>query len=63
MRSPIFRPLPRQAYSTERMPTTESGYFSRGELPLNMAGEKCTKEQVLLCFAFHDSPDQPTQFD
>lgn len=30
---------------------------------LNMAGEKCTREQVLLCFAFHDSPDQLTQFD
>ncbi|MGN1024134.1 MAG: NUDIX hydrolase N-terminal domain-containing protein [Lachnospiraceae bacterium] len=47
----------------KNLETTESRYFSREELPENMAGEKCTKEQVLLCFAFYDHPDQPTQFD
>ncbi len=36
--------------------TIESGYFGIAELPENMAAEKCTAEQVKMCFAAHNNP-------
>ncbi len=36
--------------------TTESRYFGIAELPENMAVEKCTAEQVKMCFAAHNNP-------
>lgn len=40
---------------TQNIETTETRYFSREELPQNLAVEKTTKEQILMCFdALHD---------
>lgn len=43
--------------------TTETAYFGRDEVPDNLAVEKCTKEQILMCFDALDRPDSPTLFD
>ncbi len=43
--------------------TVESKYFSENELPDNFAAEKCTHEQVRLCFAAYRSKFWETQFD
>lgn len=43
--------------------TTEIAYFGRDEVPDNLAVEKCTKEQILMCFDALDRPDSPTLFD
>lgn len=43
--------------------TTEIKFFERGKIPDNLAVEKCTKEQILMCFAVHENPDSPTVFD
>lgn len=36
--------------------TIASGYFGIADLPENMAAEKCTAEQVKMCFAAHNNP-------
>lgn len=42
--------------------TTETGYFSLEQLPL-LAEEKCTAQQVEMCFRALDNPDWETLFD
>lgn len=43
--------------------TVASKYFAIDELPENMAAEKCSAEQVKLCFAAHNNPAWAVQFD
>lgn len=43
--------------------TTETKYFSIDELPNNFANEKCTKEQVEMCFRAIKDKNWQTQFD
>ncbi len=43
--------------------TTEIGLFGKSELPDNLAVEKCTREQILMCFDSVENPDSPTLFD
>ena len=47
----------------ENIETTEIGYFSLNELPDNFANEKCTKEQVEMCFKAKDDKDWKVEFD
>ena len=43
--------------------TTEMKYFSLNELPENFANEKCTKEQVEMCFEAKDNKYWEVEFD
>ena len=43
--------------------TTETGLFDRDSLPDNLAVEKTTAGQILMCFDAYDHPGQPTLFD
>ena len=43
--------------------TTEAAFFDKNEIPDHLAVEKCTREQVLMCFEAHEKPYLPTQFD
>ena len=43
--------------------TTEMKYFALDELPENFANEKCTKEQVEMCFKAKDDDNWQVQFD
>ena len=43
--------------------TTEIGFFGKDEIPENLAVEKCTREQVLMCFEAYENPKMPTSFD
>lgn len=43
--------------------TTEMQTFGREELPENLAVEKCTKEQIRMCFDAYDHPNAPVLFD
>ena len=43
--------------------TVESKYFAENEIPDNLATEKCTAEQIKICFAAHRSETWETQFD
>ena len=47
----------------ENIETTGIQYFSREELPDNLANEKTTREQILLCFDANEDPDWKTMFD
>ena len=47
----------------ENIETTGIAFFGKDDIPDNLAVEKCTREQVLMCFAAHDTPGSPTQFD
>lgn len=47
----------------ENLETTEIAFFGRDELPAQLAAEKCTREQILLCFAAYEDPSLPTLFD
>lgn len=47
----------------ENIETTEIRYFSREELPENLANEKTTREQILLCFDANEDPEWKTMFD
>lgn len=47
----------------ENIETTEIAFFGKGEIPELLAVEKCTKEQILMCFNALESPDMPTLFD
>ena len=42
--------------------TTETRYFAEEELP-NLAEEKCSREQIKMCFEAYRSPEWKTQFD
>ena len=47
----------------ENIETTEIGFFDKENLPANLAEEKCTREQVLMCFDFYENPNIATLFD
>lgn len=49
---------------SENIETTGIQYFKRSELPVNIANEKNTAEQILMCFDANDAGDRwNTQFD
>lgn len=48
---------------TENLETTETAFFGKDELPDNLAVEKCTKEQIEMCFKSFEETDSPTLFD
>lgn len=48
---------------TENIETTEIGYFSRDELPANLATEKTTAQQIQMCFNAYFEDNWKTQFD
>lgn len=43
--------------------TVESKFFAENEIPDNLANEKCTAEQIKLCFAAHRAEVWETVFD
>ena len=47
----------------ENIETTEMKYFALDELPENFANDKCTKEQVEMCFGAKDDDNWQVQFD
>lgn len=47
----------------ENIETTEIGYFSRDELPTNLATEKTTAQQIQMCFSAYFEDNWKTQFD
>lgn len=47
----------------DNIETTEIGLFKRDEIPDNLAVEKTTKEQILMCFDSYEKKDAPTLFD
>lgn len=47
----------------DNIETTEVGLFGKNELPDNLATEKCTKEQILMCFDSYENQNLPTLFN
>ena len=47
----------------ENIETTEIAFFGKDELPDHLAVEKCTREQILMCFEAYEKPEMPTLFD
>lgn len=47
----------------ENIETTEAAFFGKDEIPDNLAVEKCTREQIFMCFEAHKNPKMPTLFD
>lgn len=47
----------------ENLETTGTAFFSKDELPENLATEKVTKEQLFLCFEANDAKNWTTLFD
>lgn len=47
----------------ENSETTEIKYFGLDELPDNLAEEKCTKEQIKMCFQAREDENWQVQFD
>ena len=47
----------------ENIETTGIAFFDEDTLPENLAVEKCTREQILMCFAALQDPNAPTVFD
>lgn len=47
----------------ENIETTEIKYFGLNELPDNLAEEKCTKEQIEMCFKAKEDTNWQVQFD
>lgn len=47
----------------ENIETTGTAFFRRDELPEDLAAEKCTREQIQMCFEAYENPGAPTQFD
>ena len=47
----------------ENSETTEIGFFAEDELPPRLAREKCTREQIQMCFDLAGNPSAPTLFD
>ena len=43
--------------------TTGIGLFGRDELPIDLAVEKTSREQILMCFEAYEHPDCQTMFD
>uniref|UniRef100_UPI002F40E293 NUDIX hydrolase n=1 Tax=Enterocloster clostridioformis TaxID=1531 RepID=UPI002F40E293 len=48
---------------TENIETTEIEYFSLEDLPLNLAEEKTSKEQIVMCFRAFTNQNWQTRFD
>ena len=48
---------------TDNIETTEIGFFEKDKLPTRLAVEKCTKEQIEMCFTAYENPETPTLFD
>lgn len=48
---------------TQNIETTETAFFDRDELPEQLAVEKTTKAQILMCFDAHDNPAALPLFD
>lgn len=47
----------------ENSETTETAFFSKDELPENLAAEKVPKQQLLLCFEANEAENWVTLFD
>lgn len=47
----------------KNMETTEIGYFNRENIPQNLAVEKTSYEQIMMCFDAYENSDLPTLFD
>lgn len=47
----------------ENIETTEIAFFGKDELPDHLAVEKCTREQILMCFEAYENTEMPTLFD
>ena len=47
----------------DNIETTETGFFDRESIPENLAVEKTTKEQILMCFDSYEQKDSATLFD
>ena len=43
--------------------TTEIAFFDERTIPENLAVEKCTRDQIMMCFRSFYCPDLPTIFD
>ena len=43
--------------------TTEMAFFDKNSLPPVLAAEKCTREQIMMCFDSYENPGTPTLFD
>ncbi len=47
----------------KNLETTETALFGEDELPEDLAEEKCTREQIRMCFDAFRNPRMPTLFD
>lgn len=47
----------------KNMETTEIGYFNRENIPQNLAVEKTSYEQIMMCFDAYENSDLLTLFD
>ena len=47
----------------ENIETTGISFFSKKDIPDHLAVEKCTREQILMCFEAYEHPDCQTMFD
>ena len=47
----------------DNIETTGIAFFDEDTLPENLAVEKCTREQILMCFEALRNPNAPTVFD
>ena len=47
----------------DNIETTEIGFFGKEEIPDHLAVEKCTKEQITMCFDSYENQASPTLFD
>ena len=43
--------------------TTEIAFFGKDEIPAHLAVEKCTREQIIMCFEAYEKPEMSTLFD
>lgn len=48
---------------TDNIETTEIDFFGKNEIPENLAAEKCTKEQILMCFDAYSNRNAAALFD
>ena len=47
----------------DNIETTEISFFEKNRIPDNLALEKCTKEQILMCFKAYEDPDFQVIFE
>ena len=47
----------------DNIETTGIGFFGRNAIPENLAMEKCTRDQIMMCFEAQENPGMPTVFD